>query len=92
MTLVHVPGKKKGKLILYALSTCVWCKKTKQLLDKMGVEYDYIYVDLLQGDEKSKVVKEQMKWNPQCSYPTLVLNEKNCIVGFKEDEIFEALK
>jgi len=91
MTVVHVSGKKKGKIMLYALSTCVWCKKTKHFLNSLGLSYDYIDVDLLQGEEKAKVVKEQEKWNPLCSYPTLVIDEKKCIVGFREDEIREAL-
>jgi len=30
MAMTHVDGKNKGKIMLYALSTCVWCKKTKQ--------------------------------------------------------------
>ena len=29
------------KIFLFALSTCVWCKKTKKLLDQFGVKYDY---------------------------------------------------
>ena len=57
----HKEGKKKGDIDLYALSTCVWCKKTKQLLDRMGVEYDFVEVDLLQGDEKNKATDEVKK-------------------------------
>jgi glutaredoxin len=87
----HVNGQDKGKIMLYALSTCVWCKKTKQLLNDLGVEFDYIFVDLLEGSDKDKTMEEVEKWNPRCSFPTLVINDK-CIVGFKEDEIREALK
>ena len=39
--------------MLYALSTCVWCRRTKQLLDQLGVEYDYVDVDLLEGGDKT---------------------------------------
>ena len=92
MTVEHVPGKKVGTLMLYALSTCVWCKKTKALLDSLGVDYDYQYVDLLQGDEKQKAVSAITKWNPDRSFPMLVINNKKCIVGFREPEIREALK
>jgi len=92
MTVEHVPGKKVGRVMLYALSTCVWCKKTKALLDSLGVDYDYEYVDLLQGDEKKKAINNISKWNPDCSFPTLVVNDKKCIVGFRDSEIREALK
>lgn len=91
MKVEHVKGENKGKIMLYALSTCAWCNKTKKLLDDQGVEYDFIYVDHLEGDEKETTEKEIMKWNPRCSFPTLVINDKECIVGFKEEKIKEAL-
>ncbi|MEF8847557.1 MAG: glutaredoxin family protein [Candidatus Thermoplasmatota archaeon] len=87
-----VEGKNKGKIMLYALSTCVWCKKTKRLLDDLDVEYNYIFVDKLDGDKKEKIKKEIKKWNPKISFPTIVFNDKKCIVGYKKDEIKKALK
>jgi len=78
--------------MLYALSTCGWCQKTKKLLDDLGVEYDYEYVDQLQGDEGEKAIKEVSSWNPSCNFPTMVIDNKKCIVGYKEDEIREAIQ
>jgi glutaredoxin-like protein NrdH len=78
--------------MLYALSTCGWCKKTKELLNNLGVEYDYIFVDLLQDDERETVIKELEKWNPRRSFPTLVINNDKCIIGYNEDEIREVIK
>lgn len=92
MQVGHVPGKKSGNVMLYALSTCPWCKKTKKLLADLGVEYDYVDVDLLDDNERRDALETVKKWNPACSYPTLVLNNKTCIVGFREDEIRKALK
>jgi glutaredoxin len=92
MAIEHVGGKNAGKLMLYALSTCIWCRKTKQLLTDLGIEYDYVFVDLLQGQEKEQTIAMVEKWNPDCSFPTLVINDSKCIVGFKEKEIKEALK
>jgi glutaredoxin-like protein NrdH len=91
MNIKHVDGQNKGKILLYAISTCGWCKKTKRLLNELGVEYSYIDVDLLDNDQKKKVEDEVKKWNPKRSYPTIVFNDKKCIAGFKEDEIKEAL-
>jgi glutaredoxin len=91
MSVEHVPGKNIGSVMLYALSTCGWCKKTKELLNNMGIEYDYVFVDLLEGTERDTVMKTVEEWNPDCSFPTLVVNSSICIVGFKEDEIREAV-
>ena len=87
----HVDGTNKGKVVLYALSTCVWCKKTKALLKELDVEYDYIDIDLLQGEEKERAVEEVTKWNPRCNFPTLVLNDTKVISPFKEAAILEEL-
>jgi len=92
MKFEHVAGKNAGKITLFALSTCIWCKKTKDLLNSLGVEYDYMFVDLLGSGEKDEAIKAIEKWNPDCSFPTMVINDKQCIVGFKEKEIREALK
>ena len=91
MKIEHVEGENKGKILLYALSTCGWCKKIKELLSELGVEHSYIFVDLLEGQEKDDTMEDVKKWNPRCSFPTLVINDEKCIVGYKEDEIKEAL-
>jgi len=83
----HVEGAKKSDIKLYALSTCGWCKKTKGLLNKLQADYHYVDVDLLGDADQEEAVAEITKWNPQCSFPTLVIDNKSCIVGFKEQEI-----
>jgi glutaredoxin-like protein NrdH len=92
MDVTHVPGKNKGKVMLFALSTCGWCKKTRALLEELGVEYDYIYVDLLEGDEQEDAVAQMGKYNPATNFPTMVLGSGRAIIGFKEDEIRQAFK
>lgn len=91
MPMQHVDGENKGKVVLFALSTCGWCRKTRMLLEDLGVEYEYIYVDLLEGDERNNVVEEVKKWNSQLSFPTLVIDDDKTIVGFNEEGIREAL-
>ncbi len=91
MDIKHVPGKSKGKIMLYALSTCGWCKKTKKLFDSLGIEYHYIDVDLVEGEEKESVRKEIMRWNPRGSFPTIVVNDQICIVGYDEKKINEVI-
>lgn len=87
----HVSGVDRGKVVMYGLSTCVWCKKTKKLLTDLGVDFDYIYVDRLEGEEEDEAVKEVRRFNPSTSFPTTVINNEKAIVGFKEKEIREAL-
>lgn len=92
MKVKRVSGENRGKVVLFALSTCGWCKKTKRLLNELGVGYSYVDVDELKEDEKTEAVDELKKWNPRCSFPTLVIDNESCVVGFKEDEIKKAIK
>lgn len=89
--MTHVKGENKGKVVLYALSTCVWCKKTKKLLSKLKVEYSYVDADLLKGKEREELLEELKKWNPKCSFPTVVINNDQCIIGYDEHKVKEAL-
>jgi len=75
---------------IYSLSTCSHCKATKKLLDDCTVKYDFVDVDLTQGDERKAILEDVKKFNPKCSFPTVIIGEK-VIVGYKEDEIKEAL-
>jgi glutaredoxin-like protein NrdH len=91
MTLVHVKGKDKGNVMLYALSTCVWCSKTKKLLTELGVDFYYVYVDLLEGEEKAKVLAEMTRHNSARSFPTLVIDDKTIIIGYQGKKIRKVL-
>ncbi|MFW6366468.1 MAG: glutaredoxin family protein [Spirochaetota bacterium] len=83
----NVPGDNRGSVYLFALSTCIWCKKTKELLDNLGIEYNYVFVDHLDEDHKSEVRETLKKYNSNVSYPTIVINDSTCIVGYDEERV-----
>jgi len=92
MKWIHVNGVDRGVVHLYALSTCSHCKRTKDLLNDLGIDYSYIFVDTLPTDEITEVMQTVEKYNPRGSFPTLIIeNNKQCIVGFHEDQIKKAL-
>ncbi|MCX6686451.1 MAG: glutaredoxin family protein [Methanoregula sp.] len=90
MGIEHISGKDVGGVMLYALSTCQWCNKTKQLLKELGIGFDFVYLDLLEGNEQETALSDMEKCNPKGSFPTLVINDKRCIIGFQENQIREA--
>jgi len=81
-------GSEKPKL--YALSTCSHCKSTKKLLSDCDVEFDYVEVDDLEGEERKAILADIKELNPRCSFPTIKINE-TVIIGYKEKQIKEAL-
>jgi glutaredoxin-like protein NrdH len=75
---------------LYALSTCSHCKSTRKLLSECNIEFKYIEVDDLEGDERRAIIADIKKLNPRCSFPTIKIND-TIIIGYKENKIREAL-
>ncbi len=86
-----VEGTDKGEVFVYTLSTCGWCRKTKSLLDDLGVAYSYVEVDRTEGADREACLVRLREWNPALSFPTTVINNRRCIIGFKEDDLREAL-
>ena len=78
------------KVKIFTLSTCSHCRATKKFLHDNGVAFDYVDVDLLQGAERENILQEVMKYNPNKSFPTIIVGDK-IIVGFRENDIREAL-
>ena len=89
MDIVHIDGEDRGEIMLYTLSTCVWCRKMKRWLDERGYAYSYVDVDLETGEDKEDVMEEVERWNPHCSFPTVVVDQRECFVGFKPEKLLE---
>ena len=75
---------------MYTLSTCSHCKATKKFLDSCAVQYEFTDVDLLDGEERVAILEDIRKWNPNCTFPTIIIGD-TVVVGYREDEIREAL-
>ncbi|HHL41587.1 MAG TPA: glutaredoxin [Candidatus Bathyarchaeota archaeon] len=57
----------KHKVFLYTISTCGWCKKTKQLLKDKEIAYEYIDLDTCSKEEQKKAIEIlKEKKNPSC--------------------------
>ncbi len=90
--LEKVEGERKDKdLLLFALSTCGWCRRAREFLDGNGFSYDFVYVDKLQGQAREEVIEEVSRWNPKRSFPTLVINGEKVLAGYDEARYREVL-
>ncbi len=81
----------KHKVLMYALSTCAWCKKAKKVLKDSNIEYEYIDVDLCSTEDREKIKKDILDRGGRLSYPVLVIDDKILINGLHEDKIKDAL-
>ena len=79
-----------AKVKMYTLSTCSHCKATKQFMNDNEVDYEYVDVDLLDGEDRRSIMEEVKKINSHLSFPTIIIGER-IIIGFREEEIREVL-
>jgi len=93
MQIITVHGKNsKHKVLLYALSTCPWCKKEKQLLRDNNIEFDYVDVDLCNDEDYEKIGDDLLNRGGRFSFPAIIIDDRILINGFKEDEIRKQLE
>ena len=78
--------------MIYALSTCVWCKMTKQYLKDNEVEYEFVDVDLSSEEDKDKIRKHILSKGGSLSYPSTIIDDKVLITGFRKDLLKESLQ
>ena len=81
----------KHKVFLYTLSTCGWCKKTKELLKEKGVSYEYLDVDALDSDERKAAIEDLRRRKAPLGFPIIIINDTELISGYQPDKILGAL-
>lgn len=82
----------KHKVMVYALSTCGWCKKTKKYLQDKGVEFEFVDVDRCSEKDIDVIREELKKRGLGMNFPVIIVDDMKNIVGFREDQLAEALK
>jgi len=84
-------GAGRHETRFYGLSTCIWCRKTRQLLEELGVPFEFVYLDLLGQEEKDHMLAELDGFGRGESFPMLVIDGATCVIGFRPDDIRRAL-
>jgi len=93
MNKVKVEGKNnRHRVLMYAISTCAWCKMTKKFLKDNDVEYEYVDVDLASDEDHEKIREDVVSKGAEPSYPTIIVDGKTVITGLRKDKIKEALE
>jgi len=79
------------EIMIYALTTCIWCKKTLEWFKHEKIRFQHVFVDDLPEEEHKKVMKTVLELNPIGNFPVVRIGE-SVIVGFKPEEFEKAFK
>jgi glutaredoxin len=64
---------------------------TKQFLKDNNVAFEFVDVDLLDEKDKSKVHETILSKGGALNYPTTIVDDQKVIMGFRKDQLKEAL-
>lgn len=93
MQIIKVSGSNnKHKVLMYAISTCGWCKRTKKMLNDMNVEYEYVDIDLSSWEDRQKIRQDILSRGGRLLYPTIIIDNKTLLTNPPESKLREALK
>jgi glutaredoxin-like protein NrdH len=80
----------QDEVLVYALSTCPWCRKTKQWFEDSRVPFAFVDVDTLPGEEQDAAAEKAYQLSGGRRFPVTVVNGE-VIVGFSPDKFLEHL-
>jgi glutaredoxin len=79
------------KVEFFALSTCGWCRKTREWLDERRVAYQLIYLDQVSGEEKESAKGRILQFTERLSFPLIVINDGQAVIQGYQPEKFQEI-
>ncbi len=78
-----------SEIVVYALSTCPYCKRAVEFLRKKGADFETIYLDLVDEKEKQEIMKKMARITRVFAVPLIIRGNRH-VLGYDEPAI-EAL-
>lgn len=76
----------------YGLSTCIHCKHAREFLEANQQPCDIVYVDLLEGEDRAKALSVVKEYNPNISFPTIIIDHgASVVIGFQPEKLSQVL-
>ena len=86
--IISIEGTKKQNhnIFLFAISTCMWCKKGKRWLNKKGYSYSCLDIDKIPVKEKNQLKKDiESVFGVKPRFPFLIVNKVKYDAGYNPD-------
>jgi glutaredoxin len=73
------------QVLVYALSTCPWCRKTKRYLAEHGIPFQVVDYDLQTPEEQAKMEALMLERGGAISFPWVLFGD-TVVVGWNPEE------
>ena len=78
------------KVLMYTLSTCPWCRKTKKYFTDNKIPFEYVDYDLQPPKEQQKIEKAIMARGGDMAFPWVLIGD-DLVVGWNPEKYSELL-
>ena len=93
MKLTKVPGAiSTHRVLMYAISTCLWCRKAKMFLENNSVEYEYIDIDRSSQKDREAIRADILHRSAPFLFPTIIVDDKVLLTNPTETELRKVLE
>lgn len=89
----HIEGERQDHdAVIFALSTCAFCRRAVEYLKSRNVQFRYTYLDQIDLETK-RVVKKELseRFDNIVVFPILVVDDQRAYSGFTESVWARAL-
>lgn len=90
---IEVNGKngEEDNIMIFTLSTCMWCTKCKRFLGEKNMKYRYIDIDKIDQKDKAIILNYlRTTYEERISYPLLVC-ESGHVLGYDPNKYMKLL-
>ena len=78
------------KVIIYTMSTCPWCRKTKKFFTDNKIPFEYTDYDLATDEEQKKIMDTMLKKGSDGIFPFVIIG-KDVVIGYHPEKYSELL-
>lgn len=79
------------KVLMYTLSTCPWCRKTKKYFKDRNIPFDFVDYDIASEKEQERISAEMIKHTDHIAFPFVRIGDK-VIIGYNPEQYDELIK
>ena len=80
-----------AEVVMYGLTTCPHCKRAHKFLSENGVNFDVIWIDKLEGEERKRVIEKVHSISGSYSVPLIVKGDRY-VLGFNKERLIELIQ
>lgn len=79
------------KITMYTLSTCPWCKKTKNFFDERHIPYEFIDYDKASKEEQQRIRETCSSYGEGIAFPFVIIGD-DVVVGYNPQKFMKLLE